>query len=467
MGTVIILGGGPAGAITGWQLARYGHEVTIVTSPGSGLSIEGVSQRVAETALRLGLSNTLDALGMPASRTARWGNRYAEHNNGEYIVERAAFNQALLQDARNAGLKVIEARVRRETTTEDCGIVDACGEAGQPITLRADFIVEGRGRKAPRGPGREAAGPTSIALIARISGCAPGQPKALLLPVDRGWIWCAAGKDGRGVFQLYTDRNEVPGKAQGKLRSAIERRLAELSGAMGFFGKSARFEGEVLARGAGSYLHRQLVDRRLIRVGDAAFTMDPLSGHGIYEGVSGGLVAAAVVNTILRRPGTASLASRFYRARQTHRFWRSAAVARTFYRIENEGRHEAFWQARASWPGDNTDPPFGPIVPRVKPGAVVRDGFVEPADVVIAPRHPNGVAFVEGVPLVPLLRAISANVATPLSLDVLAGKFKRNPVQVSTAWAWLWQNRLTGILPPMTASQGENAKPPSDSRLAV
>jgi flavin-dependent dehydrogenase len=89
--------------------------------------------------------------------------------------------------------------------------------------------------------------------------------------------------------------------------------------------------GEVFARHADASRTNAPIEDGLIRVGDAALAMDPLSGHGVFEAIASARAAAAVINTILRRPDDAELARAFYQERVRLAFepprWNGCATA--------------------------------------------------------------------------------------------------------------------------------------------
>jgi ATP-binding cassette subfamily B protein len=62
----------------------------------------------------------------------------------------------------------------------------------------------------------------------------------------------------------------------------------------------------------------------------ARSAVDPLSGNGIFQALSSAFLAPAVVNTLLRAPGQAALAKRFYQERLDHLFLRFARIGRDF-----------------------------------------------------------------------------------------------------------------------------------------
>jgi hypothetical protein len=73
---------------------------------------------------------------------------------------------------------------------------------------------------------------------------------------------------------------------------------------------------------------------------------------------------------------------------------------------------------------------------------VIEGGFVVAREVIVTADQPRGVFMVDGVPLVPLLRAVQTDEVA--SIEAAARRFDRAPGEVETALAWL---RYRGLLP--------------------
>jgi hypothetical protein len=270
--------------------------------------------------------------------------------------------------------------------------------------LEAELAVEARGRSAPSGGVRER-GPETTSLVQRWR-TAPRPPRIAILSLANGWLWLAS--DGRGglTTQLALDANDAP--ARSELGARLERTLRADARAAELLG-DARPEGDAFARAATPVLANAPVGERMLRVGDAALAVDPLSGNGVFQALSTALVAPAVVNTLLRRPQSAALARELYAARTRDIFLRFARVSRDFY-AQGAAHHDgAFWRARAAWPDAEPAHP----APReraalaIETRPVVCDGWIEEREVVVTPERPLGTWRVAGVELAPLVRGLA------------------------------------------------------------
>jgi flavin-dependent dehydrogenase len=398
---VLVAGAGPAGVAVALGLARLGYDVTVLGLPRGFAACEGISPRVRAHLATLGLHNALACVPEASLREVEWnGERRAQ--GSEHLLQRAPFDAALGADLVAAGVRLRAARVRGIVLTAGGG-AEVLAEDGSRI--RARFVVDARGRAAPRGRGRARRGPETVALLQRWQG-PPAPPASAVFAFAGGWAWLARLADG----SRYTQFTLAAGtRALGK-RSALEAqlraRVAALPRAEEWV-RDCRPLGAPQARGATSLLHTPLWDLRgLLRVGDAAMAVDPLSGNGIFQSLSSASVAPAVINTWLGEPDGADLARDFYARRIEHVFLRFARTGRDFYRAETRWAGADFWRLRGAWP--DALPAHDPQsrVTGLAMRAVVEDGFVREREVVLTSDQPLGVWRVEGVELAPLLRAL-------------------------------------------------------------
>lgn len=433
---ILVLGGGPAGAAAAIGLARVGHRVAVVASPRPFDACEGFSERTVEGLRRAGCAAAVARLGDPALRQAAWNGITVEANR-ETLVDRHAFDAALAEDMAAAGVSVVAGRAG--AVTERAGgwhVAVRCSD-GASAELSAGFLIEARGRAAPAAGARRHAGPATTAVLRCFQG-PPAAPGSAVVPFAAGWAWMARLADGRRYVQFAVSSEAVPNRAG--LAAYFDALLDELPEAAAWR-DGAQAAGPVAARSAGPVLHPAPVGPRRLRIGDAALAVDPLSGNGLFQALSTGLMTVAVVNTLLRRPEDASLAASFYEERTRESFWRFARLGRDFYRQESRWAEAPFWAERRAWPDDrpaHLAPTAGEMKIVARP--VVADGFVTARDVVVTPDQPLGIWKLDGVELAPLIRALheppaDAHETVKARIARLTGAAPR---QVETIAAWLW-----------------------------
>ena len=436
---IAVLGGGPAGAAAAIGLARLGHRVAAIASPRPFDACEGLSERTVEGLARAGCTAAAACLAAPVLRHAAWNGVVAEANR-ESLIDRPALDAALLADLAIAGVAVIAGRVERVAPGDSGWDIGGRHDDGAPLALAARFVIEARGRAAPAGGQRRLAAPPTTALLHCRQG-PPGAPAAGVVPFADGWAWMARLAGGRRYVQFAV--SSAPGRLPNKagLADRFEQLVSRVPEA-GAWLEDAAPVAPVAARTAAPLLHPAPVAARLLRVGDAALAVDPLSGNGLFQALSTGLMAIAVVNTLLRRPADAALAAGFYRERVADSFWRFARIGRDFYRQEARWPAAAFWAERRAWPDDrpaHAVPAATP--PRIAALPVVADGFVERREVVVTADHPFGIWQLDGIPLAPLIRRLQDEPADPQ--ETMKARIARlsgaGPRQVETLAAWLWQ----------------------------
>ena len=408
---IVVLGAGPAGAATAIGLRRLGYSVTMVSEWRRFAAVEGVSQRVLESLRHAGLGGALSQAAMPATRQVHWNGQHLQMNQ-EFLLDRQRFDRALRDDLQRAGVRVVEGRVR-----------EVAHEGGHQVrlddgqVLMADFLVEARGRQAPLAPDR-LRGPETVSLLNVWQG-SPGAPASAVESLEDGWAWMARLEDGRCYWQVTLDAAGLPGKA-GLADYCLARRacsalVAEL------FDAQALVPAQVHARSSTAILAGECVGQDWIRVGDAAMAVDPLSGNGIFQSLSSALQAPVVINTLLRKPERSGLARQFHQQRVEQLFLRFARIGRDFYGQEQGRAGQPFWARRQGWP--DAQPLHRPAdwkTVRVERRPVLRDGWVDEAEVVVTADQPLGVWHLQGVELAPVVQKLQGGQALEAVLPGLA-----------------------------------------------
>ncbi|CAM3993907.1 Phenylethylamine degradation protein PeaF [Pseudomonas reidholzensis] len=410
---ILVLGAGPAGAATAIGLRRLGYPVTVVSDWRRFAAVEGVSQRVLDGLRHAGLGGALEQAATPATRYVRWNGEQLRLNQ-EFLLDRQRFDHALRDDLLQAGVTLVEGRVRAVRPGYAVTL-----ENGQ--ILRGDFLVEARGRQAPLASDR-LRGPETVSLL-NLWQSAPGEPASAVESLEDGWAWMARLADGRCYWQITLDAAAagLPGKAQ--LADYCAARRRQSAWVTELFDAQALAPAQVHARSSTAILAGACAGTDWLRVGDAAMAVDPLSGNGIFQSLSSALQAPVVINTLLRQPQRAELARRFHQERIEQLFLRFARLGRDFYRQERQRGGQGFWARRQDWPDHQ------PMhvqadwhVVRVERRPILRDGLVDEAQVVVTADQPLGVWHLHGIELAPLVAELQAGAS-------LSGLLSSRPAQ--------------------------------------
>jgi 2-polyprenyl-6-methoxyphenol hydroxylase-like FAD-dependent oxidoreductase len=450
---VLVIGGGPSGASFATRMAQLGHDVTLVESmcfPRHRLG-ESLTPGVPELLSATGAWRWVEQAGFPPAREVRqlWESESISRINaapGSLLIDRGRFDILLLAHAAREGVRVLQpAKVVSCTSDAESWTVLIEHDGGRE-SIHAGFLADARGRQA--GISRRAMGERTLALFADWDGAA-FPSCATVAAGESGWFWGLPLPGGRYMAQAFLSPHEFHG-AKGESLEQRYRRLIQDS-ALGVSVTSARLMGAVKATDATPYLALEPVTPRMIRLGDAAISLDPISSSGMQKAIQTALSGAIVANTLLRRPEASAIACDFYRtslsaAAERHRSW----VAER-YHAAGRARNHPFWTARAKAPAE-LQQEYGQSSPSEEV-ILSRDArlfdcpclgaeFVELHRALVHPALSEPVAFLAEQPLATLLSSVPRG-----SLVALARYWSRHmPFKTAMSIAvWL---RRKGVLVP-------------------
>lgn len=468
---ICVVGGGPAGAAVAMRLAQLGHDVCLIEQaafprPHIG---ESLPPGILPLLDALGVRQHIENGGFLRSRDAvvRWSEATAARSEpqGEagFQVDRGRFDSLLLEAAREVGVRILQpARVMNlqrlaeggwhfEVQTEQglapwhaAFLIDACGKRG---------LLPGRKRRAS---------PATLALYGYWEH-APDSGGATLVEAGQDvWYWGAPLPDGRFNACVFVDPKACRGGAA-NLEGFYRQSLAQsrlLASCL-----ESRLLTPVQACNASAYVDEDVVAVDFIKVGEAAFGIDPLSSQGVQVALSCALQASIVVHTLRCRPAQQGAALAFYRERVRESLSRNRIWAARFYAEQDCFPATGFWRQRAAppvplWP-TSTDaaelpPREDPMdwqqpvclceMARLAPVPVLQEDWVVERSALMHPSLSRPVAFLGHCEIVPLLASIGG-IQTPAQLlglwqHWLPASLARDIVQ------WLWRQR---ILVPVAA----------------
>nr|WP_256675668.1 tryptophan 7-halogenase [Pseudomonas sp. R5(2019)] len=393
--------------------------------------LEGASPRVVQGLERAGCHHALDVVGHPWQRVSAWGGE-RRAANGEHVIERSLFDSALIDDLEAAGIDFHDVTVTGTECKGEQVHIDACLPSRQARTFFADFIVDARGKSSPKMAPNPLAGPLSVALTRHYRGALPRHRQTWSESFEAGWAWATADRDGTCSVQCVVDPASLErGIGLDALHARFFRQLRVIPHALG----QPVACGSTFARGAQAVLRGALVNERCLRVGDAAYSSDPLSGHGLYEAIAGAFAAAPVINTLLNDPVHGPLAMDYYQRRATLTFAQRARAGVDFYRSEGQWAEHDFWRLRREWSAWRPSLERGPKG-LITTAPVVVDGFIRPRSVLVTDRHPLGVRFLAGVELAPLVACLCEGIS-PDALHTTPSRVRGDLDQIKQAISWL------------------------------
>ncbi|WGS19494.1 MULTISPECIES: NAD(P)/FAD-dependent oxidoreductase [unclassified Bradyrhizobium] len=354
---VCVIGGGPSGAAFAARLAGLGHEVILIERsafPRSRVG-EAMAPSVWTVLDLLGICDDVAQAGFVRVEKSvlRWAAEADEDVSpppGRFglIVDRGRFDAILLDAARRAGVRVLQpARAKApRACPEGWRVPVETGEGSLLVSAR--FLVDAAGRYSNIRKTEPPAGPLTAALSGhwRDTPLVPGPNR-----VEAGrtcWYWGAPRSDGGFCAMVFVDGGQCRGRRRRDIEAEYRDRLSEsllLRDCL-----RGKLDGGVRLHEATPHQSAVCVTENSIKVGEASFSLDPLSSQGVQAAMNSGLQAAIVVHTMLTRPEDAGAAITFYRDARKDTVERHRAAAARHYAAVAGTTSAPFWHERAAIP---------------------------------------------------------------------------------------------------------------------
>ena len=319
---VAIIGAGPAGSTSAGLLAKQGYRVLVLEREkfpryhiGESL-VPGMLPVLEE----LGISDEVSRFGFidKYGITLLWGRQRDPWTTffGEvgpfdhsFQVVRSEFDYLLLQNARRLKATVLEEAQVVDVVFEEerCVGITYTVAGSAPVTVRARFVMDASGqatllaRKLKLLQWDEQL--KNVAIWSYYQGGATLDGKKagniLVENMPEGWLWVIPLHDGTHSVGWVTHVSTVNGREELErtylqmIEQSLEtRRLLE----------GARRVSNFRTARDWSYKSKSFYGQGFLLVGDAAGFVDPLFSTGVFLAMSGGSLAARLLDAILREP---------------------------------------------------------------------------------------------------------------------------------------------------------------------
>ena len=339
----VVVGGGPAGALSALLLARARAAVVLYEQSRHDAMrlVEILPASVNPLLRRLGLWERFGALEATPSYQMESACGTAEPSDRSFIssryghgwhVDRARFDAMLVDAAEQAGARVLRGARVGKVSRVDAGLrVDA----DEPVLAATVVDATGRTARVARALGANRAQLDRLVCAARIFAIGSEPPADTYIEAaPDGWWYASSLPDQRRIIALFTDAHEV-------LRS----RLATVGGWTDALARTEHVGdlacgapcGKIRVTTSTSHELEPAVGDDWIAVGDAAFAVDPLSPGSVGFALRS---AAAAVDVLL---GGDRSAYQKLIADEANEYRRLQAE---IYGLEHRFADAAFWSAR-------------------------------------------------------------------------------------------------------------------------
>ncbi len=381
--TIFVLGAGIAGVTTAIGLKKLGFNVTIFYKKRPFVAYEGFSEKTKDGLISQGCINASKLLDKQSLRDSNWAGN-ANKINYEYVVCRVDFDEALLEDARDNDINCLNITVTGKIDVSGIKPKITYKIDDSKIENEADFIVDARGRFTPF-KDEYICGAKSFSLLQELGRSSFSQNRTSINSTKDGWIWQAYVGNNKGYIQFTCDE-ELALKINDfdELLKILKEQKADFWSL-----QNVKPIGKIVKRDSFSKIHKEIINEKMILIGDSASSIDPLSGNGAFQAMSMSSIAPFVINTILNKSEIEQkVAINFYKSRVQFIFNKFSKVGKEFYSLEKRF-DSSFWQKRQLW--TNSEVKDLKKLPRIEEKAIVNDSYIFAQDVVVTKDNPMGV----------------------------------------------------------------------------
>jgi 2-polyprenyl-6-methoxyphenol hydroxylase-like FAD-dependent oxidoreductase len=352
---VLVIGAGPAGLCASLRLIHLGHRVLLVERsrswprPQIG---EALTPGVRNILDYLDANDALETVPLVAGKPARvrWTGEAietVEHDGA--VVDRAAFDDALERLARARGVEVLRPASVIQIDGKPGAWRVQIATSDSLMQVDAQALLEAQGRQSRREPQRLRA-PRLSTMWAEIAVAtlAPGADLSTRVEaLPDGWLWGAALPSGRYRIMFTFDpstRDDAPAREPASLLRSACAQSALFKGMAGLpWHDSPRMCVST------PYVDGLSWRPGRVKLGDAAFALDPISSSGVEKAMRFSLQAAIALNTWCRASHAPDkeLARRFYESCLVESAARHFAWSAGYYRQVWCGE-SPFWRERST-----------------------------------------------------------------------------------------------------------------------
>lgn len=300
---VAILGAGPAGASAAIFLSKAGRRVVLIDRarfPRAKACGEGVMPPGLEVLREMGLADPVHAAGRPyrgirftALDGSRASGRFPEEDHG-VVIRRETLDLLLLDRAKaSPGVRVLESRTDARPIIEDGRLTALKTE--QDGEIRADFflVADGAASQTARRLGAPRIHPrrARFGLRTHFRDVQGSEEFVDVYLLHEGEIYVAPQPDGTALVSLLLEQKAMRRFSEDATERAFMETLRSCAPVVERLAQAERISPILGAGPLGGHARRCAGPNWLL-VGDAASSVDPITGEGVSLALLGGKLAA-------------------------------------------------------------------------------------------------------------------------------------------------------------------------------
>ncbi len=348
---VCVVGGGPAGSTIAKVLQGFGHKVALVEKeefprPNIGISL---TPRIHHFLDLLNVREAIEKSEFIKSKKAiiSWSendNYERENEQSGYHVDRGLFDKILLDSTIQSGVDLYQPFTSKHVKWMNTGNWEIPLEGAEQKMLKSKFIVDATGNGSVLPSKKKQYLPKTICIYAYWNIPELKDHNSYVEAGSNHWYWGAPCAHNTFAACVFVDPKEI-NKKETSIDEFYLKKLKE-SKHLNFCLKGNLKEKISTCTTTGFY-DEDPIGRNYIKVGNAAYSVDPLSAQGVQKAIASAYQGGIVVNTILSENYNTQDAIEFYRTTQKNNLDQHKKWTQDFYSQHKTFSDQPFWIVRS------------------------------------------------------------------------------------------------------------------------
>ncbi|MCC9033023.1 NAD(P)/FAD-dependent oxidoreductase [Chryseobacterium sp. Ch-15] len=421
---ICVIGAGPAGSSVAIELLKLGYKVCILEKADFPRHHVGIcfSQSIFTIANFLGIEEALQksVLWKRESIHLKWQQpKVIEVEQPGIHVDRGILDLELLTLAKSHGACIFQPVSQVDVLENQTEWIIKCIYDNEQIHIRAQFVVDATGRGGTifkQNPIKFQ--PNLLAIHATWKVKSQPSSDGYMEALPDGWSWGAYLGNNTLLLSVYTDA-AILKNSDTTIKSYYLDKIKQIESLKGI--QLEDLDSKIEVCDASSYYHKNVIGDNYIKIGDAAFTVDPLSSQGVFLALSSAFCVSRTVRTILDATKDCVLAKEFYqnfikdrvesfKERIPLEYQKVSSFSEnTFWKERNNSDAQPHLKEEVAVENIDLSQPFI-LNPEAKfvTVPILGNDFIEPS-LAISLNKKRPIAFVNGVSIIDFLKTYKIN----------------------------------------------------------